>query len=122
MGSDDSRITFLNCPGSSDSVPAPADAAIPTPMEEPAIAPASPMAPPRTANAVGSNAISHSFLRFCFDKRRSSLQLEGTVFSAATLVELEEKLHKTQSEGVNKTGDAAEGGIDYVASNQDYRC
>ena len=115
MGRDDSRITFLNCPGSSDNVPAPADAAIPTPMEEPAIAPASPMAPPRTANAVGSNAISHSFLRFRFDKRRSSLQLEGTVFSPTTLVELEEKFHETKPERMDKTGNAAQSSIDYVS-------
>src|SRR4030042_1042246 len=103
MGRDDSRITFLNWPGSSASVPAPADAAKPTPIAEPAMPPASPMAPPRIANAVGSNAISHSFLRFCFCKCESSLQPERTILSAATLVELEEKFQKTQFERMHQT-------------------
>jgi hypothetical protein len=45
-------------------------------------------------------------------------QPERTILLTASLIELEEKLHKTQPERMHKTGDAAENQVDNMADEQ----
>jgi hypothetical protein len=60
-------MTFLNCPGDSDRVATPADAAWAIPIAEPTKPPASAIAPPIVASEPGSINFVHLFLGLSSD-------------------------------------------------------